>query len=132
MNVLKRLPDITGALLLAAFSTSQSTEWANQVRLATDSKRSGSDDWSHCDEQGSRVLLLDFRQQDWPTSIFVDLYGTGDEEQTCINTYDGCTLEAYISVRNYFFGSSDARRWIHQMRGLNRFKPDRVLSLSAH
>lgn len=102
MNISKQLSTLTGALLLTAFTSAHAAEWNNQVRLSLGTKQLDSDDWGQHDEHGSIGLLLDFKKQDWPASIAIDLFGTGDENHVGANSYEGYTGSAHIGLRKHY------------------------------
>jgi opacity protein-like surface antigen len=70
-------------LLIAAMTAPAVTHadeaWTGNVNFSLGNKSLDKDDWAPVEDQGEFGISADFRKQDWPTSIVVGLYGSGDD-----------------------------------------------------
>lgn len=93
----------TTVLLTAlALNSAQAGEWSGRSSLMLGNKNLDSKDWSEQDEHGALGFVNDFRKKDWPVSIAVDLFGTGDEKTMNGNNQEAYTAEAHLGIRKTF------------------------------
>ncbi|HBS42540.1 MAG TPA: hypothetical protein DEA26_07660 [Oceanospirillales bacterium] len=90
------------ALSAVTFHSAQAAEWTGHTSLLLGSKPIAEDDWAKDDEHGAIALITDFRQESWPVSIAVDLFGTGSERKSGDDRYETYTAEAHLGVRKVF------------------------------
>lgn len=98
-----RMTPVTALLItLLAAGGAQAETWTGHSSLMLGSKQIREHDWAKDDEHGAIALLTDFRQENWPVSIAVDLVGTGSEEKIAGNKHETYTAEIHVGVRKVF------------------------------
>lgn len=88
------------SLLTAA--TVQAGEWSGNVGGYLGKKTLDDKDWPQHDKHDSIGMVLDFKKKDWPVSVAVDWFGTGDENQSGSDKNNVYSAEAHIGVRKIF------------------------------
>lgn len=69
---------VLGAIVFAPVF-SQAKEWTGNANVFLGSKALDEDDWKPADEHGEFGVLIDFRKQEWPVNIAIDiLHSEGD------------------------------------------------------
>lgn len=90
------------ALFLVPFILN-SVAWAGgNVNVMYGQKNLDSDDWEPVEDQREYGLMLDFKAQNWPISIAVDVLFSDDDSTISGVKLEGETREFDIGVRKYF------------------------------
>lgn len=89
-------------LLMLGTTHAQGDEWTGNISGIIGQKDLEEKDWPEHDEHGAIGMLLDVKKKDWPISIAIDLFGTGDEDKSSNPRYEGYTAEANIGLRKIF------------------------------
>lgn len=72
----------------------------NNVRLFTGEKQLDKDDWQSMESQGEFGLLMDFKKQEWPISIALDLFvSASDSYADDLINERGYTSEIHLGAR---------------------------------
>lgn len=93
---------IVSGLLLAVIPAAQAAEWSGNVSGYLGQKTLDDSDWPDHDEHGSIGLLLDIQRRNWPVSIALDFFGTGDEDKSGGDKHEVYSAETHLGVRKVF------------------------------
>jgi opacity protein-like surface antigen len=86
-------------LILALAPSTQAQEWHVDTGLLLGEKQLDSEDWGNHEIQGSIGLLMDFRTDNMPVAIAVDLFGTGHEDTSNGKTDNASSVEMHLGAR---------------------------------
>ncbi len=87
-------------IVLMLFSISASAnEWTGNVNFFLGQKTLDKEDWDFINKQPEFGVLVDFKQQDWPVSIAIDILGSSDDGTESGVLIEGQTSEINIGVR---------------------------------
>ncbi len=84
--------------------------WTGNVNFILGTKTLDSDDWGTFDEQAAFGVLVDFKQNNWPISIAIDMLGSLDKETVSGIETEGNTSEFDIGVRKIWEVSGSSIR----------------------
>lgn len=101
---MKNLLTLTASVIAVSVmaTNAQAENWTGHTSLLLGSKPITEKDWAKNDEHGAIAVLTDFRKENWPVSIALDLYGTGSERKSSGDTYETYTAEAHLGLRKVF------------------------------
>ncbi len=89
------------AIALVLFClNANANEWTGNVNFFLGQKTLEKDDWEPVDEQPEFGILVDFKQQDWPISIAIDILGSSDDETINDVTLGSFSFEAQTTEIN--------------------------------
>jgi len=71
------------------------SDWTGNVNFFLGAKALDEDEWEPVEEQTEFGVEIDFRQQNWPVSIAIDILGAADD-----NTFAGFDVESKTSELN--------------------------------
>lgn len=77
-------------------------DWTGNIGGYLGQKSLENNDWAEHDKQGSVGILFDIKQQHWPVSIAIDVFGSGNEDEDGDSKDNAYTAEAHIGVRKVF------------------------------
>lgn len=89
---------IVPLLMLSAMNVN-ANEWSGNVNFILGTKFLDTGDWKPSEEQAAFGVLVDFKQQNWPISIAIDLLGSYEEETALGVKTEFGTGEFDIGVR---------------------------------
>lgn len=93
------------SLMLALCSSgAMAQDWQKEISLALGSKDLRDKGWQPHDEQDAIGVLMDFRKQEWPVSLTLDLFGAGKEVKQTGSRYEATTGEAHLGLRRRLLG----------------------------
>jgi opacity protein-like surface antigen len=70
---------IVAVILMFFTINAYASEWTGNVNGFIGQKTLEEDDWAPLDKQAEFGVLVDFKQQDWPVSIAIDVLGSVDK-----------------------------------------------------
>ncbi len=73
--------------------------WTGNWGVYLGNKSLDHQEWQNHEKHSSVALLTDFKKSEWPVSVAVDLFGTGDEDSTASGQSDAYSAEAHIGFR---------------------------------
>ena len=81
---------------------------SGNVNFLLGTKNLDSDDWAPFDEQAAFGVLIDFKGQNWPISMAIDILGSLDKETISGIEFEASTSEFDIGIRKIWevYGSS--------------------------
>ena len=91
--------NILAVILMLFFINAPANAWTGNVNAFLGQKTLDEDDWSPIDKQPEFGVLLDFKQQDWPVSIAIDLLGSADDTTVAGVLIEGSTSEFDVGIR---------------------------------
>lgn len=83
-------------------AVSQPDDWSGNISVMVGKKFLDDSDWPGMDNHGAIGMLLDFKKNNWPVSIAIDLIGTGKEKKSAGNKDEAYSAEMNIGVRKIF------------------------------
>ncbi|VAW50117.1 hypothetical protein MNBD_GAMMA06-1839 [hydrothermal vent metagenome] len=86
--------------LALTYTSANAGEWTGNVNFFLGQKTLDKDDWEPLDKQPEFGVLIDFKQQDWPVSIAIDLLGSSDETTFNEPGFGNISIEAQTSELN--------------------------------
>lgn len=97
--------------ILMLFSiTAHANGSSGNVNFLLGTKSLDKDDWGPFDEQVAFGVLIDFKQQNWPISIAIDLLGSLDQETLSGVETEGSTTEIGLGIRKIWEVSGSSIR----------------------
>lgn len=105
---------ILTVILMLFFINANANEWTGNVNFFLGQKSLDEDDWAPLEDQAEFGVLVDFKKQNWPVSIAIDVLGstrTGTVVDT-VPTVDieGTTSELDVGVRKIWEVSGSSMR----------------------
>jgi len=104
---------IVSALTLSAMLAmpmAQAEDWTGNANFLLGNKQLDDDDWKPVESQLVLGALIDFRREEWPVSIAIDILGSADVRKRGVNKDEGYTLENNIGVRKIWDDTGSAFR----------------------
>ena len=89
-------------LLALSAAVAQAGDWTGNVSAVLGQKTLDDKDWPQHDEHGSIGVMTDFKKKNWPLSIAVDFFGTGDEDDHGDSKHEGYTSDIHLGARKVF------------------------------
>ena len=86
-------------LLFAVTAPLHASEWSGNLNFFLGGKTLDENDWSPVEQQGEFGILVDYKKQDWPVSIAIDLLGSSDDSTFAGFKVEGKTSELDFGVR---------------------------------
>lgn len=98
------LKNLVIALALSALplAHADASAWSGNVNLLFGAKSLDENDWYPVEDQGEFGVLIDFKQEEWPFSIAIDMLGSAADETIAGWYYEGSTSEFDLGVRKIF------------------------------
>lgn len=78
------------------------SEWTGHVSGYLGNKAIQEDGWANSDEHGAIGIITDFKKTDWPVSIAVDLFATGNEDSVSGLNQKTYSAQAHVGARKIF------------------------------
>lgn len=88
--------------LLSATASAHADNWTGNVGVYLGQKQLDDTDWARHDAQSTIAMVLDVKPSQWPVSIALDLFGTGDEAKQDGVKHEAYTAEAHLGLRKVF------------------------------
>jgi hypothetical protein len=88
------------------------SDWTGNVNFFLGAKALDEDEWEPVEEQTEFGVEIDFRQQNWPVSIAIDILGAADETDFGGFDVESKTSELNIGVRKIWDKSPIVRPFI--------------------
>jgi opacity protein-like surface antigen len=103
--------------LAASFTVAPAAQaaenWQGNINLTLGAKKLKSADWDEGDNQDVMIIGADFRRNDWPVSIAVDLVGAGDERGSGSNYAEDVSGGLHVGVRKIWdLGGSNFKPFV--------------------
>lgn len=92
----------TIVLSLLAATAAPAADWSGNVGVYLGNKTLDDRDWPQHDEHGAIGLISDFKKKEWPVSVAVDVFGTGDEDELGSEKHEVYTAEMHLGLRKTF------------------------------
>lgn len=86
--------------LALTYTSANAGEWTGNVNFFLGQKTLDKDDWEPVDEQPEFGVLVDFKKQDWPVSIAIDILGSSGDETLNDPDLGNLSFEAKTSELN--------------------------------
>lgn len=97
--------------LLSLFAVNAHAQaWSGNVNFFLGTKTLDNADWAPYDEQAAFGVLVDFKQENWPISMAIDLLGSYDEETVLGIKTEASTSEFDIGIRKIWEVSGSSIR----------------------
>lgn len=77
-------------------------EWTGHLSGYLGNKTIKENNWANNNEHGSMGVITDFKQKDWPVSIAVDLFATGNEDKVKGQNSKTYSAQAHVGIRKVF------------------------------
>ena len=91
--------NILAVVLMLFFINSPANAWTGNANVFLGEKTLDKDDWEPADEQAEFGVLVDFKQDQWPISIAIDLLASVDEVTISGINIEASTTEFDIGIR---------------------------------
>lgn len=100
-------------ITIAGFKTSAygQSDWTGNVNFFLGAKAL-EDEWEPAEEQTEFGVEIDFRQQDWPVNIAIDIFGAYGEGSLIGIDFESRTSELNVGVRKIWDKSPQVRPFI--------------------
>ena len=86
-------------VLVLALPAAHAGDWTGNVSGFLGQKMLDDKDWPQHDDHGSIGVLFDIKNKNWPVSIALDVFASGDEDDHGSVKYEGYTAETHLGLR---------------------------------
>jgi len=91
--------NILAVALMLLFVSTNANAWTGNANAFLGQKTLDQDDWEPADKQAEFGVLVDFKQNQWPVSIAIDLLASVDEVTVLGVNLEASTTELDVGVR---------------------------------